>query len=219
MIEDFDPTTIEDEHLRQVVVSLMNLVEQLSVKVAQQAEEIQRLRDENNRLKGEQGKPKILPNTKANTALSSEKERRVSKPHHKTNKQAQIRIDRVEVVKVQKEHLPADAQFKGYEDVTVQDIEFRTDNIGFRKEKYYSPSQRKTYLAALPTGYTGQFGPGVRAWVLTLYYADGMSEPKILDFLQTVGMSISARQLSDMLIKDQELFHVESAAIVKAGLA
>jgi hypothetical protein len=95
----------------------------------------------------------------------------------------------------------------------------RTENIRFRKEKYYSPSQKKTYLAALPTGYTGQFGPGVRAWVLALYYADGMSEPKILGFLQTVGMSISAGQLSDLLIKDQGRFHAESAAVVKAGLA
>src|SRR3989440_3965454 len=196
----------------------MNLVEHLSVKVAEQAEEIQRLRDENNRLKGEQGKPKILPNTKANTALSSEKERRASKPHHKANKHAQIRIDRVEVVKVEKDHLPADAQFKGYEDVIVQDVEFRTENIRFRKEKYYSLSRKKTYLAALPTGYTGQFGPGVRAWVLALYYADGMSEPKILDFLQTVGMSISAGQLSNLLIKDQELFHAERANVVQAGL-
>ena len=37
-----------------------------------------------------------------------------------------------------------------------------------------------------------------------------MSEPK-LDLLQTVGMLISAGQLSDMLIKDQERFHTESA--------
>jgi hypothetical protein len=175
MVEDFDPKSIEDEGLRQVVTSLMNLVEQLSAKVTQQAEEIQRLRDENHRLKGEQGKPNIKPNPKA--SLSSEKERRVSKPHHKANKHAQIKIDRVEVVKVDEDHLPVDAQFKGYEDVIVQDIEFRTENIRFRKEKYYSPSQKKTYLAALPTGYTGQFGPAVRAWVLTLYYADGMSEP------------------------------------------
>ena len=217
MIEDVDPTTIEDEHVRQVVISLMNLVEQLSAKVAQQAEEIQRLRDENNRLKGEQGKPNIKANT--TVALSSEKERRVSKPHHKTNKHAQIRIDRVEVLKVGEASLPTDAQFKGYEDVTVQDIEFRTHTIRFRKEKYYSPSQKRTYLAALPTGYMGQFGPGVRAWVLTLYYADGMSEPKILDLLRTVGMSISAGQLSNMLIKNQEPFHAERAAVLKAGLA
>src|ERR1700737_853073 len=110
MVEDFDPQSIEDEGLRQAVIALMNLVEQLSAKVAQQAEEIQRLRDENHRLKGEQGKPKILPNTKANTALSSEKERRVSKPHHKAHKHTEIRIDRVEVVKVDEEPMPADAQ-------------------------------------------------------------------------------------------------------------
>ena len=59
MLEDFDPNTIEDEALRQVVISLMNLVETLHAKVQEQAEEMQRLRDENNRLKGEQGKPKI----------------------------------------------------------------------------------------------------------------------------------------------------------------
>jgi hypothetical protein len=218
MVENFDPTTIEDEGLRQEFITLMNLVENLSAKVTEQAEEIQRLRDEVNRLKGEQGKPSIKPKKPA-PALSSEKERRESKPHDKAKKQAQVRMDRVEVVKVDQQRLPHDAQFKGYEDVIVQDIEFRTENVTFRKEKYYSPSQKRTYLADLPAGYAGQFGPKVRAWVLALYYADGMSEPKILDLLQTVGMLISAGQLSNMLIKDQEQFHAERAAVVKAGLA
>ena len=79
MLENFDPTTIEDEGLRQVFITLMNLVENLSTKVQEQAEEIQRLRDENNRLKGEQGKPKIKPTQTQHLALSSEKERRESK--------------------------------------------------------------------------------------------------------------------------------------------
>jgi hypothetical protein len=218
MLEEFYPSTIQDEALRQVVMSLMNLVESLHAKVQEQAEEIQRLRDENNRLKGEQGKPAIRPN-KPVTALSSEKERCESNPHHKAGKQAQIRIDRVEVVQVERELLPHDAQFKGYEEVIVQDIDFRMDTIKFRKEKYYSPSQKRTYLAQLPAGYQGQFGPGVRAWVLALYYAGGMSEPKLLDLLHTVGMQISAGQLSDLLIKDQEPFHAERAAVVQAGLA
>ena len=217
MLEDFDPNTIQDEALRQVVISLMNLVETLHAKVQEQAEEMQRLRDENNRLKGEQGRPDIKPNKPA-TALSSEKERRESKPHHKASKQAQIRIDRVEVVQVEHERLPQDAQFKGYEEVIVQDIDFRTDTIKFRKEKYYSPGHKRTYLAQLPAGYAGQFGPGVRAWVLALYYAGGMSEPKLLELLQTVGLQISAGQLSDLLIRDQEQFHAERAAVVRAGL-
>ncbi len=218
MLEDFDPSTIADEAVRQVVVHLMNLVENLSAKVQEQAEEIQRLRDENNQLKGEQGKPKIKANKPA-PDLSSEKERRESKSHPKARKQPEIRVDRVEVVKIAEECLPQDAQFKGYEEVIVQDIDFRTENIQFRKEKYYSPSQKQTYLANLPAGYKGQFGPGVRAWVLSLYYAAGMSEPKILELLQTVGMQISAGQISDFLIKDQQQFHTESAAVVRAGLA
>jgi len=218
MLEGFDPNTIQDEAVRQVVMYLMNVVENQHAKIQEQAEEIQRLRDEINRLKGEQGKPKIKAN-KAVPHLSSEKERRESKPRHKDNKQAQIRIDRVEVLKVDQQRLPQDALFKGYEEVIVQDRDFRSENIQFRKEKYYSPSQKQTYLADLPTGYKGQFGPGVRAWVLALYYAGGMSEPKSLELLCTVGMHISAGQLSDFLIHDQEQFHAESAQVVRAGLA
>jgi hypothetical protein len=218
MLENFDPNAIEDEGVRQVVVYLMNLVENQHTKIQEQAEEIQRLRDEINRLKGEQGKPKIKAN-KAGHHLSSEKERGESKLHQKANKQAAIRIDRVEVLKIDDQRLPQDAQFKGYEEVIVQDIDFRTENIKFRKEKYYSPSHQQTYLADLPTGYKGQFGPGVRAWALALYYAGGMSEPKILELLHTVGLHISAGQLSDFLIHDQEQFHAESANVVRAGLA
>ena len=217
MLENFDPNTIEDEVVRQVVLYLMNVVENQNTKIQEQAEEIQRQRDEINRLKGEQGKPKIKAN-KPTRDQSSEKERRQSKPHHKASKQPEIKIDRVEVLKIDGKRLPQDAQFKGYEEVVVQDIEFRTDNIKFRKEKYYSPSQKQTYLADLPAGYKGQFGPKVRAWVLALYYSAGMSEPKILEFLQTVGMHMSAGQLSDFLIKDQEQFHSERAAVVRAGL-
>src|SRR5438093_1341960 len=149
MLEGFDPNTIADEAVRQVVISLMNVVEAQQATIEEQAEKIQHQSDEINRLKGEQGKPKIKPNKPA-THLSSEKERRESKPHHKASKQAEIRIDRVEVVKVDHQRLPQDAEFKGYEEVIVQDIDFHTENIRFRKEKYYSPGQKRTYLAPLP---------------------------------------------------------------------
>jgi len=43
--------------------------------------------------------------------------------------------------------------------------------------------------------------------------------PQILDLFQTIGMHISAGQLSTFLIADQELFHAERAAVLKAGLA
>jgi hypothetical protein len=217
MVEDFDPQTIEDDRLRQVFTTLMNLVETLSAKVAEQAQEIQRLRDEINRLKGEQGKPNIRAN-KTSPDLSSEKQRRESKPRQSSSKQGELKIDRKEIAKVDRAQLPADAVFKGYQEVVTQDIIFHTENILFRKEKYYSKSRRQIYLGKLPDGYCGQFGPGVRAWVLTLYHEGGMSEPKILSLLQTVGLQISAGQLSNLLIKEQDVFHAESADVVRAGI-
>jgi len=65
--------------------------------------------------------------------------------------------DREEILEYPRSELPADAEFKGYfreasrrEEVIVQDIKLTTDNVLGRKQKYYSPSEGKTYLAELP---------------------------------------------------------------------
>jgi len=66
MINKFDPQLIQDvEGARLPVVLLLNLVEELKQENISQRAEIQRLRDENNRLKGEQGKPDIKPNKRS----------------------------------------------------------------------------------------------------------------------------------------------------------
>lgn len=217
MVEDVDPTTREDAGQRVIFRGLMNLGEKQQAIRAEQAAEIQRLRDEINRLKGEQGKAKIKANTQKRDR-SSEKQRRQSHPHHKSSTQAQIKSDREELVKVDPQHLPTDATFKGYQEVVVQDVLFQTEHIRFHKEKSDSPSQKHTSLAQVPAGSHGQCGPGGRAWVLALYDEGGMSEPKILEVLQTVGMQISAGHLSDVLITQQDIFHAEKAAVWRAGL-
>ena len=116
-------------------------------------------------------------------------------------------------------HLPPDAVFKGYEDVVVQDVIFRTDNVLFHKEKFYSPSQHQTYLASLPQGYRGQFGPGLKSLALVFYFGAQMSEPKVAELLRSVGVQISDGQVSNLLIKDQTAFHGEKEALYQAGLA
>jgi hypothetical protein len=62
MLDDLDLTGIQDERARALIVRLLNLIEDLSADLRAAQEEIQRLRDENNRLKGEQGKPTVKPN-------------------------------------------------------------------------------------------------------------------------------------------------------------
>lgn len=212
MLEEFDPTSIADEGLRAIVVLLMGEVERLSVRVRELGEENERLRDENRRLKGEQGRPAIRPQM-----LSSEAERHTARPHQKG--QRHLTIDREEICRVDRALLPPDAVFKGYVDVVVQDVVFQTDTVRFRKEKFYAPQDKRTYIAPLPEGYVGQFGPGVRSWVLSLAYASGVSQPKIRDLLQTVGITISAGEISRLLIEGHERFHQERGAIVRAGVA
>ncbi len=145
MLDDLDLASITDECTREVVARLLNLIETLASDLRNAQAEIQRLRDENNRLKGEQGKPSVKPGTKPPAMdHSSEPERSQSKPREKGRKVQQVQIDREQVLQVDPAILPPDAQFKGYEEVVVQDVVVRTDNVLFRKEKFYSPSQRKS---------------------------------------------------------------------------
>jgi hypothetical protein len=220
MLDNLDLNAIQDENARELVRRLLNLIEQLSADLGEAQAEIQRLRDENNRLKGEQGQPKIKANLPKPSLSnhSSEKERRKPRQRHKSSKKAMIVINREQVVEVDRARLPADAKFKGYEDVVVQDIVLKTDNVCFHKQKYYAPSTRRTYLARLPQGYEGQFGPGVKALTLALYFGMGSSEPKIREFFAHVGIQISEGELSNLLIKDQARFHAEKDAVYEAGL-
>ena len=221
MFDDLDLSRIPDENTRELIGRLLNLIEKQAADLGDAQAEIQRLRDEVNRLKGEQGKPKIKGNTPKPPAAdhSSEKERKKARQRHKSSKKADIRIDREQKLEIDKALLPEDVEFKGYEDVVVQDIRLGTDNVLFHKEKYYSPSTHQSYLAELPRGYRGQYGPGIQAMVLTFYYGMQASEPKILEFLENIGIRISKGEISNWLIQERESFHAEKDALYEAGLA
>src|SRR6266850_1846896 len=221
MLEDLDLSSIADERARQLVQQLLNVLEDVMADLRAAQAENQCLRDELNRLKGEQGAPAIKANTPQPPPKdhSSEQERRKPKTWSKDRKMDRIALDREQVAQVDPTYLPPDAVFKGYEDVVVQDVIFRTDNILFHKEKWYSPSQHQSYLAPLPQGYTGQFGPGIKSLALTLYFGGQMSEPKVAELLRSVGVQISDGHISNLLIKDQGAFHAEKDALYRAGLA
>jgi len=221
MLEELDLHSIADDQSRKVVQQLLNRLEDVLADLQAAQAEIQRLRDEIARLKGEQGQPTIKPNTPQAPPKdhSSEQERHTPQGWAKGCKTDRIPIDREDVLEVDPSRLPPDAVFKGYADVVVQDVIFHTDNVLFHKEKFYSPSQHTTYLASLPEGYHGQFGPGVKSLVLALYYGAQMSEPKVAELLRNVGIQISAGQVSNLLIKDHTVFHEEKDALYQAGLA
>ena len=217
MLDGFDPTTITDLQLRALISAMMNRIEALEEEVRALKDERQQLRDENNRLKGEQGQPRILPTTSAKN-VSSERERAVPTTWRKRAKNRTLVIDRTEIVAVDRALLPLDAVFKGYQRVTVQDLRLSTETICFRKEKFYSPTTRQTYLAPNPPGYDGQFGPGVKAFVFTLDFERGLSEAKISDLLHLGGMQMSRGQIAAVLAGLGTIFAPERQAILAAGL-
>ena len=193
---------VADPKLRAAINILLNIIEVLMDKCTQQAETIQQLKDEINRLKGEQPRPKPRPDSKGKDH-SSEKERKERQPKKtkkkRTKKEDKIKADRTVVCKLDQKELPKDAVHKGHTSVIIQDVKVITDNIKFERETYYSPSLNKTFMADLPAGYDGEFGPGIKTLVLSLYHNSNMTQPGILDFLQTTGVVISAATVSRIL--------------------
>ncbi len=220
MYEDLDLDRVTDEYARACIARLLNAVEELLATTRALREENQRLRDEVQRLKGEQGAPRIPGTTRKGPQpdYSSEGERRVPQPWTKALKRPRLQIDREQVLEVDPTTLPRDAQFKGYETVVVQDLLLRPDTVCFHKAKWYSPTTGQSYLAPVPVGYEGEFGPGIKALTLAWYFAGEMSEPKIRDVFASVGVQISAGQVSNLLIQHQEPFHTEALAVLAAGL-
>ena len=94
----------------------------------------------------------------------------------------------------------------------------KTNNIEFQIERFYSPSEGKTYEALLPDYIHGEFGAGLKSWVLFWYFHSRMSENKIHQMLTDIGIKISAGEISNILIKNQDTFHQERADIIKAGI-
>lgn len=221
MLDDLDLSRIPDEPTRASVGRLLNLVEELTAALRGAQAEIQQLRDEVQRLKGEQGKPRFPGNAPQRPArdISSERERRTPQQWTKSPKLPFVRIDREQVLPIEPARLPPDAEFKGYEPVVVQDVRLQTDTVRFLKAKYYSPSEGRSYLAPLPPGYVGEFGPGLRALTLALYFDAGLTAPKLHALYRSVGIHISTGHVAALLTRGHEPFQAEQAAVWTAGLA
>lgn len=215
-----DVGNVKEPALQSIFTQLLNIIELQATRIKELEEENQKLQDENNRLKGEQGKPNIRKQTQGNQNISSEKERRKeNKKKKKRSKKNKISVNRVEICKIDKNQLPLDAVFKGHQSVVVQDIVIRPNNIEFKKEIYYSASLKQTFVAPLPPGYQGEYGPGIKALVLDMHHNSKTTESAIHRFLMNHEIDISTATISRMLTDGHEDFHQEKKAIVQAGLS
>lgn len=218
-IRHINPESIKDiDSFRDIVKLLLNIVEQQSEQFEHLRRENQELKDEINRLKGEQGRPKF-PKAKQERAkdISSEKYR-PKKNRKRGKKKPNIDIDRTEYRRVDKSILPSDAQFKGYDDVIQQELCLRRQNTLYKVERYYSSSQGKLYRASLPEEYIGEFGVGLQSLIQMMHHVCDVTHSRLDVFLKSQGILMSAGTISNILLSGQSWACEEQREILRAGI-
>ena len=188
------PTDIDDLSL----AALKALAVQLLSKVAEQERLIAELREENARLKGLNGRPRIKP-----SGMEDASERKLPGKRGKRRRRGKI-VPRVAIEdRVIEAQVPPGSRFKGYETLVVQDIVLRAEAIRYRRERWITPDGTMV-VAPLPAGVVGHFGPELRRFVLAQHHQGQVTVPRLAAQLRGIGVAISKRQVMRLLIAGQD---------------
>jgi hypothetical protein len=201
---------IPEEERTPLVVALLEIIRF-------QQEEIQELRDEIARLKGQKPRPKIKPSAlekergdKANQARSKKRpgsaKRRKAPTIHET-------------VILRAHNVPEGSTFKGYEDFTVQGLVVEPHNTLYRRERWQTPSG-DSFVAPLPDDVRalGHFDASLQRFILYQYHQCHVTQPLLLEQLWELGVDISAGQINRIITEGKECFHREKDEILRTGL-
>jgi len=190
------------------------LVAELLAIIELQIEEIQLLKDEIARLKGQKPKPKIKPSILQKTRSSAKKKKR--KKRAKQSKTKKIEIH--QIISIAPEHIPAGSIFKGYQDYTVQDLIISNWNICYRRQRWQTP-EGDYVVGQLPAEIAGtHYGASLTAFILYQYYGCHVTQPLMVEQLRELGVQISTGQLNNIIIKNKERFHQEKDQILDTAL-
>jgi hypothetical protein len=196
---------LSSAQLRELVVTLLGRVTALEQLVVEQRAEIARL-------KGLKGPPDIKPS-------GMDKATEPTKPGGHKNRPRRGKVcPRVNIEeRVLKATAPVGSRFKGYETYLVQDLVLSVRAIRYMRERWVTPDGR-TIVAPLPEGTRGHFGPDLRRFVLMQYHQGQSTLPRLTALLDSVGVSISKREVQRLLTDRQQDFLDEARDVLRAGL-
>ena len=198
---------IPEEQITPLVAELLELIQL-------QMEEIQFLRDEIARLRGQKPKPNIKPSRLETALKRSKTKKRKKRPKKSKTKKIEIH----EVVSIKPDNLPQGSKLKDYQEYIVQDIVFGNWNTCYRRQRWQTPSG-EYILGQLPEHVTGShFGSTLTAFILYQYHGCHVTQPLIKEQLHELGVNISTGQINNIIINNKDRFHDEKDQILSTGL-
>jgi hypothetical protein len=223
---------LPDSLERMTSAKLTGLVRRLIGEVTRLQAEVERLdglaaglRVENQTLKDEIARLKHLPPRPPHKPSGMEKaterpERGAEGGESDASKRrrglgvSKLSIDREVTLTVE---APTGSRFKGYEEITVQDLMPKVETTLYRRQRWETPDG-ETLIAPLAAGIVGGCGPHLHRFVLMLHYEGQMTCERIVALLTGLGLMISKRQVVRLLSAKLETFKAEDEAVLRAGL-
>jgi Transposase IS66 family len=194
--------------VKQLIEQLLAEIAELKRRLAEQSEEIARL-------KGLKGRPVIKPSKPSGmdqgTAGRPGEKRPGGSGRGKVTPRVRVEDEIVGV------EVPPGSRFKGYEDYVVQDVVLQPRCVRYRRERWLTPDGR-CVVAPLPAGVGGHFGPELRRFVLAAYHQGQMTVARLVQLVRGIGISISKRQMVRLLLDGSEGFRSEATDVLRAGL-
>ena len=202
---------IPEQERTPVVAQLLEIIDRMQ-------EELQKLKDEIARLKGQKPKPKIKPSNMEKTTGEKQGRRKPGEKRpgsQKRNKTEELEIHEITVI--EPDTIPEGSRFKGYQDYMVQEIIIVPYNTLYRLERWQTP-QDEYVMGRVPKEIHGHFGLTLVSFILYQYYPAQVTQPLILEQLHEFGIDISAGQVNRIITEDKDRFQEEKNEILRVGL-